>query len=148
MLRHTIAAPDDRRRLLREHLGHDRLGRGAGEGRVAGEHLVEHATQRVDVAARVERALPHRLLGAHVRRRTERHPGLGHARASGLRGGECDAEVRHERMPSVQQDVLRLDVAVDHIVCVRVLQRIPDLARDAQRVVDRQLLLTREPVAQ
>ena len=48
----------------------------------------------------------------------------------------------------MQQDVLRLDVAVDHIVCVRVLQRIPDLARDAQRVVDRQLLLTREPVAQ
>ena len=50
--------------------------------------------------------------------------------------------------PSEQQDVLRLDVAVDDAVVVRVVERAGDLARDAQRVGHRQLPLAVEPVAQ
>ena len=51
-----------------------------GERRFAGEHLVEHAAQRVDVRPRRDLPLPHRLLGRHVVRRAEAHPRLGHPR--------------------------------------------------------------------
>jgi hypothetical protein len=49
---------------------------------------------------------------------------------------------------AVQQDVLRLDVAVDDAVRVRLAERVGDLARDAQRLVDRKLALAVELVAQ
>jgi hypothetical protein len=48
------------------------------------EHLVRHRAERVDVGARVDRALTHRLLGAHVLRRAEREAGLRHARPPAL----------------------------------------------------------------
>ncbi len=133
----------------RQHLGDDRLHARAGERRIAGEHLVRHRAERVDVAARVDRPLTHRLLGRHVLRRAERQSGLRHARAAGRLHGERDAEVGDERVPVLQQDVLRLDVAVDDR---RARAHSPsasaDLARDAYRVVDRQLPLALEPGAQ
>ena len=134
-------------RLGGHHLGDDRLRRRPAEGRLAGEHLVEHAAQRVDVAARVELALAHRLLGAHVLRRAERHPGLGHPGA-GLAGGERDAEVGDERAAVVEQDVLRLDVAVDDAVPMGVVERARDLGGDPDGLADRQLLLAGHPVAE
>jgi hypothetical protein len=48
----------------------------------------------------------------------------------------------------VQQDVLRLDVAVDHAVAVGVVERARDLGGDPHRIADRELLLAHEPVAQ
>ncbi len=81
-------------------------------------------------------------------RRTERHPGLRHPVSARLAGGERNPEVRHERAPVVQQDVLGLDVPVDHAVAVGVVQRRGHLRGDAHRVVDGELLLAGEPVAQ
>ena len=75
-------------------------------------------------------------------------PGLGHPGAAGLARGERDAEVGDQRLAVVQQDVLGLDVAVDDAVAVRVVERGGDLAGDPDRVVDRELLLPVEPVAQ
>ena len=57
--------------------------------------------------------------------------------AAGLLHGERDAEVGDERVPALQQNVLGLDVAMDHAERVRVAERVGDLARDAHRVVDR-----------
>ena len=68
----------------------DRIGRGrsvstramiacavlAAVRRLAGEHLVRHRAERVDVAAPVDRAIAGRLLGRHVLRRAERESGL------------------------------------------------------------------------
>ena len=85
-------------------------------------------------------ALAHRLLGRHVLRRAEREPGLRHALAARLLHRERDAEVGDERVAALEQDVLGLDVAMDDAVRVRVLERVGDLARDAHRVVDRELL--------
>ena len=51
-------------------------------------------------------------------------------------------------VPVVQQDVLRLDVAMHDAAAVRVLERVGDFARDAHRVVDGQLLFALEPLAQ
>ena len=48
----------------------------------------------------------------------------------------------------MEEDVLGLDVAVDHAVAVRVVQRVGDVGRDAHRLVDAQLLLAIELGAQ
>ena len=48
-------------------------------------------------------------------------------------------------MPTLQQDVLRLDVPVDDPIAVGVAQRVGDLAGDPERVVERELLLASEP---
>jgi hypothetical protein len=48
----------------------------------------------------------------------------------------------------VQQDVLRLDVAVHHTEPMRVLERLRDLRRDADRILHRQLVLPVQSVPQ
>ena len=90
-------------------------------------------------AAAGDLPLRRRLLGAHVVRRAETQSRFGHAAAGGGAHRERDAEVGHHRAAVVQEDVLRLDVAVDHAVPVRVVQRVSDLAGDAHRFVDAEL---------
>ena len=136
------------RGLSVKHARHDRLGGGAGERRLAGEHLVEHGAERVDVRAGGDLALAHRLLGTHVVRRAERHAGLGHPGPARLARRQRDPEVGDERLALVEQDVLRLDVAVHHAVPVGVVERRAHLAGDSEGVGDRELLLPGEPVAQ
>ena len=60
-----------------------------------------------------------------------------------------DAEVGHQRaaVPGEQQ-VLRLDVPVDHAVLVGVLEGLRRLARDPERIVQRELPLAAQPVAE
>ena len=55
---------------------------------------------------------------------------------AGLLHGERDPEVGHRRVAALEQNVLGLDVAVNHAELVRVAERVGDLARDANRVVD------------
>jgi hypothetical protein len=81
-------------------------------------------------------------------RRAERHAGLGHPVAARLARGQRDAEVGHERPAVVEQDVLGLDVPVDHAVPVGVVERRGHLARDADGLVHRKLLLAVQPVAE
>ena len=69
-------------------------------------------------------------------------------RAAGVGDGERDAEVGDERLAVVQQDVLGLEVAMDDAVAVRVVERAGDRGGDADRFVDRELLLAIEPRAQ
>ena len=62
--------------------------------------------------------------------------------------GQGDAEVGDQRAAVVQQDVLGLDVAVDHAMPVGVVEGAGDLGREADGVGDRQLFLALQPVAQ
>jgi hypothetical protein len=141
--------PLERRRLLGHHLGDDGLRGAAGERRIAGEHLVGHHAKGVHVAPGGDRALAHGLLGRHVVRRAERHAGLGHAgAAAGTRDGQRDPKVRDQRRAVVQQDVLRLDVAVNHPVPVSVVQRGRYLGGNAHRIRDGKLLLALQSVAE
>ena len=135
-------------RCLREDTGDDRLHRRAGERCLAHQHLVGHRGKRIHVASRVDRALAHGLLGAHVLRRAETQAGLRHALTAGSLHGERDAEVGHQRVSALQQDVLGLDVAVDHAESVRMLQRVGHLARDQQCLVHSELAIPLEPRAQ
>ena len=61
---------------------------------------------------------------------------------------ECDSEVGDHRLAFVQQDVLGLYVPMDHVTGVRVAERGSDLPRDAEGLLNRELLLALELVAQ
>ena len=50
-------------------------------------------------------------------------------------------------MPALEENVLRLDVAMDDADRVGVLQGVGDLAGNAQRIVERKLALAVEPSA-
>ena len=60
-----------------------------------------------------------------------------------------DPEVGDERLPLLEQNVLRLDVAMDDATLVRVLKRLRDIARDRDGLVDgnRMLALEERPHA-
>ena len=121
--RHGLSQLGRRHRLGGHDLGHHRLRRRSGMGRLPGEHLVEHTPQRVNVASGRQFAVAHRLLGTHVVRRPQAHSRLGHPGATGLGGRQGDAEIRHQRLAIVQQDVFRLDVPMDDVVPVGVVER-------------------------
>ena len=116
--------------------------------RLAGEHLVQDGGERVDVAARVDEPVSRRLFRAHVLWRAERQAGLGEPRARRSGDGECDPEVRHHRLVVLEQDILGLDVAVDHAVAMRVVERRGDVGGEADGFVNRELPLPLEPTPQ
>ena len=114
------------------------------------EHLEDDTGERVDVGGRADR-LPARLLGTHVRRRPQDAAGCRQKlRAVQRRGAArvCDAEVGDQRDAVGEEDVLRLDVAVDETVLMRVAQRARDLAGEPQRFIQRQLPFACEAGAQ
>ena len=103
----------------------------------SGRHLVEHDAQRVEVAAGVDALAP------HVLRRGVAH--RAHELAAGRDLREVvrlaqQAEVHDVHIVlGAEDDVLRLDVAVDHAEVVRVGEAARDAERDRQRPADREL---------
>jgi hypothetical protein len=148
VLRHGLAILRHGRGLLRDDLHYDLLRGAADVRRLAGQHLVQHAGQRVDVAARADLLLCRRLLGTHVVRRAETQARLRHPPARRRTHCQRDAEVRHHGATLVQQDVLRLDVAMDDAVAVRVVEGVSHAHGHADRLVHTQLRLAVEPAAQ
>ena len=118
----------------------------AGVRHFTREHFIQHAAQTVDVASPIHLGA-RCLLRAHVCRRTDRDAGPGQR----VRDAECpsDPEVSHQHLTATgEQNVLRLDVAVNHAVLVRVVQRNRGVVRDAERVSHRELFLPKQPVAE
>ncbi len=137
------------------------------KGRRAGQHLVEHDAQRVEVAAPVGAAV--RLLGRHVLGRADQQPAFGHARPLVVRTGFVardvaqagDAEVEHLDQLGVlalvagaadDHDVLGLEIAVHDAHVVRHadggqhLRQDVDDARVGQRRVLADHLVERPPL--
>ena len=137
MRRHRVANVTDLGCRLAHPPGEGCLGRRRGKGRLARQHLVQHAAESVDVAPRVDRRLTQGLLGRHVGGRADGEPGRRQLRGRGTAHGAGDAEVGHHGVAALQQDVLRLDIAVNEPVVVRMGERIGHLARDAERLVHR-----------
>ena len=115
---------------------------------MAGQHLVHDAAERPDVGAAVERQ-PARLLGAHVGGRPHHRVGAGLARRQRVRSGLVaarigddgfgQAEVEHlHHAVGRELDVGRLQIAVDDALFVRGVERVHDLAGDADHLGKRQ----------
>ncbi len=121
--------------MRREH----RLRARCAERELPREHLVADDRERVEIGARINVPLTARLFGRHVSGRAHRHAGAGHTRharaAAGLVDRARDAEIGEHRVAIFEQDVLRLDVAVDDPFAMRVSERIRDLAQDPRRLV-------------
>jgi hypothetical protein len=133
---------------LREALGEDRLGIRTGVRRFPREHFVEDAPETVEVAATVDVAIPGRLLGAHVHRRTNREAGLGQSVPAGCDDRSSDAEIGNHRMPGLEEDILGLDVAVQYSVTVGILQRVRNFTSDLHSLAEWQGPFSEEPTAQ
>ena len=126
-----VARGRDRRRA--EVLADDRDCVVAGKRRLAGQQLVEHRAERVEVRAGVGGAAE-RLLGRQVGDRADEHPLDRSPRAAIGRG---EAEVAEPGGSVVAEpDVGGLEVAVDDAARVRVLERPADVDRDRDRAVD------------
>ena len=116
--------------------------------RLTRQHLVEHTAQGVDVAARIHAVLAHRLLRAHVARRS--HPQSGSSKALGteIRNRPSHPEVGQQGVASGEENVAGLYVAVDDTHPVRVIQRVRHLASNRQGLGYRELLLCGESLSQ
>ena len=126
-LRHARLHRPGRRRLLAEDPRAQLDRRGGPERAAAGQQLVEHHPEGVEVGPVVHRAEPlAQLLGGHVGQR----PGGRHVPQQVLLH-DGDAEVGQVGPPlRVDQDVRRLDVPVDEPRLVGVAQGVGDLGHD------------------
>src|SRR5439155_4864774 len=94
--------------------------------------------EAVNVGPGVEVAEGHRLLRAHVAGRPDLLARLREREAPGSADGARDPEIGYNRVRARQQDVLGLDVAVDDPLGMGERERVGDVARDVQRVFERQ----------
>ena len=136
----------DGRRSRGQMLPHHALHRRPRERRLPGEHLVHHACEAIEVTPAVQLAAPGGLLRTHVRGRPHSEPGFGQPVAARGVDRSGDPEVAHHRVARLEQDILRLDVAVDDVVTVREAQGVRHLARDPHGIVHRQLPLTGQAI--
>ncbi len=131
---------------------HDHEGAGAGEGALAGEHLVEHGAEGVDVGASVD-PFTADALGGHVGRGAGDHAGPGHGQLAGEPGGAGDAEVEDLDELGVggalcEEDVLGLQVAVHDVEGVGLADRAAHGVDDAEGPLDVELAFVVERLPQ
>jgi hypothetical protein len=115
-----------RRRRL--HMRHDQLRRCTGEGHNAGDHLIGDNRQRIEVAPSID-ALRRRLFRRNILRRSHKNAGARETLAiRRLR----NAEIGQQHAPfNIDQDVVRLDIAVHRPLSMRMVKRIGDRSDNA-----------------
>ncbi len=135
----------------RRHLGHMLVGDGdrgiTGERRLAGQHLIQHATRGIQVGTHVH-GLAAGLLGGEVLRGSHHALRLGHG-GDGIIQRAGDAEIHHLHGTLIgDHDVRGLDIAVDHTHAVRILQRAQHAQHHLRGVALRQRAVHMDDVTQ
>ena len=99
-------------------------GVGGGEGRPAGQHLVERGAEGVEIGAVVDGPVhAPGLLGGEVGQRPLETLGAGRfAVDAGEPGGDAEVGDLHRRQGEVDDDVRRVEVLVDHVGVVDLAQ--------------------------
>ena len=133
----------ERRRCV-HRMGPDEVHRrDAVDRQLAGQHLVEENSQRIEVGASVERESA-RLFRREVCRCADDHAGGSQLRHRALAGFACVEDLCntdvHDLDPvggvlAAEQNVWRLEVAMDDAVAVRLLERVGDLLGDEQGAI-------------
>ncbi len=111
----------------------------------AAEEPIEQRAHPVDVGRRRQKPDAARLLGAQVPRCPRDHGRriFGGGVRRGARRGEAEVrelDARDLPVPAFDEDVLRLDVAVDDARVVRVAERVEDLSGDVDDGARRELV--------
>ena len=114
-------------------------GKSSGERLFAGDRFVEHHTHRVDVGPQIDIAGVLELLGCHVGGRSEGHPLAGQPALRILRRSRNPEIHQFNLAPLGEQDVGRLDVAVDHPAVVGVFEGQAGLIQNVQCHLVRQV---------
>ena len=89
-----------------------------------------------------------RLFGAHVVGRAQAQARLSQPVASSCPNRQRDAEVGHDRLTVLEQDVGGFDVTVDDPVFMRVLERTGDLRGKSHRIIHGKLLLPVDSISE
>ena len=112
-----------------------------GVGHFAGQHLIKHHAQTVQISAAIDFSAA-QLLRAHVIRRAHDRAGVGHHRDAV--DGSRDAEIaQYARAIVTQQNIIGLNVAVDIAFAVRIIQSQRHLEHHAQGLIAFQGLVVR-----
>jgi hypothetical protein len=94
-------------------------------GDASAEHLVKHDSGGIEVGAGVHLRTHEQCLRCHEVRRAHRHVGLGQRTAAAGFAAFCQAEIGYFDVTfGTDQNIGRLDVAVDDAVRVGIVQRI------------------------
>ena len=121
----------------------------AGKGRLPCQHLVAHHCQRVDIGPCVNVAFARDLFRRHVARRADAGSDIRKTVAAGCfveRAG--DTEIGEQCVAVLQEDVFRLDVAVDDTSGVCAGERSGGLGQNADGGIDWELRLAIEQLAE
>ena len=102
------------------------------ERHFAGGRFVQRDAERVEIQALVERPSL-RLLGREVVRRPDRHVHAGRCGIAGNRAGDAEVSQDGGAIRS-DQDVVGLQVAMNHALAMREIERRGDVTRQPQDV--------------
>jgi hypothetical protein len=132
--------PPHRERRPRQNLNHDVGGGIAAIRRTSGEQLVQRGTERVDVASAIGRQSPHLL-----RRQIVRSPDDFSCRGDAwLVDRSRKAEVDDDRVKrivieSIDEDVRRLQIAMNDLPFMREVNRTRNVTDDRHLLLEREL---------
>ncbi len=119
----------------------------AGERHVAGHHFVQDQAERVEVRAIVG-WFPFHLLRRHIARRAEKRAGARHADRAFFKRFR-QAEIADKNLVVfIHQQVLRLQVAMDHAFGMRGGEGLGNLLRELQDAIHRHLGIVADDVLQ
>ena len=124
--------------------GLDRRGREAAERKLPGEQLVKHHPQRINVGPVVHLVGRLHLFRGHVMRCADPGPGAGERVRFARRGTRTLKQLRDAEIGNfhaalgIQQQVLRLDIPMQHPLRMRGLQRLTNRRNQRQRLLRRE----------